>query len=139
MVDFTKIEIEGTEYPLLKINNVKVGKITTYKPNMPKLWSSKTGRDLEGNMKGSLKGLFTKIQIVTGKLTEDEFEEIATELNKASLTVEYYNPVNKHIMREIMYAGDLNVQLMSAKNKAIGGIEISLIAFKKFSYAVVVV
>ena len=51
---------------------VTLGKQTGYTVQYCKLWSSDTGRSMTGENKGTLIGIFPKITVKLGKLSEDE-------------------------------------------------------------------
>lgn len=135
----SKVIIGGTKYPLIKINGLEVPKIVEYQATAPKLWSSDTGRDLAGNNKGTLIGIFTKISVTTGILTDSEYRSLATELDKASITVQYYDSGTGHILEENMYANDRQHKLLSSKRLMNDGLTFNLIANRKKKYARVIV
>lgn len=135
----SKVYINGRAYPLLKINGVEVPKITKYQTLAPKLWSADTGRDLAGTNKGTLVGIFTKIQVETAFLTQSQYQALSTQLDKASITVQYYDNSTKHIYEEQMYANDRQENLLSSKRLDEDSFSFNLIANKKKSYRRLVV
>lgn len=135
----TKVIINGNKYALLKINGIEVPKIVKYQATAPKLWSSDTGRDMSGTNRGTLVGIFTKVQVETGVLTAQEYQALANELDKASLVVQYYDSGTGHILEESMYANDRGHEMLSAKKLTAKGLAFNLIANKKKKYARVIV
>ena len=77
---------------LIKLNGKSYKCITSYKVQRNKLWSSDTGRNMAGVMKGSLIGNYPKIQIqVEPQLDALEMRELALLFDLNSISVEYYN------------------------------------------------
>ena len=76
---------------LLKINGKSYRCIIQYKIQRNKLWSSDTGRNMAGSMKGTLIGNFPKLQLQIEPLDADEMRELELIFDSASFSVEYYN------------------------------------------------
>lgn len=91
----------------IKVDGVSWGKyLVEVKYEYPKLWSSDTGRNLAGTMKGTLKGIFPKFILYFGELSKTEIELIAPKLDAPSQQFTYYDP-NKKVNKTITtYTGD---------------------------------
>lgn len=76
---------------LLKLNGKTYKCITQYKLQRNKLWSSDTGRNMAGSMKGTLVGNCPKIQLQIAPVDSDEMRELELIFDSASIDVEYYN------------------------------------------------
>ena len=61
---------------LLKLNGKVFNCIISYKLGRNKLWSSDTGRNMAGSMKGSLVGNFPKIMLEIEPLDANEMSEL---------------------------------------------------------------
>ena len=127
----TKVKIGNNLVDLLTINNLAVPKITSYDVQRPKLWSKNTGRDLSGTNKGTLIGVFTKIVVEVGGLTDNEYAQLSAILDKASMTVTFYDEKTKNMRTEKMYAGDITGVLGNSMRKNIKNLKFSLIGIYK--------
>lgn len=96
---------------LLKLNGKKIKKIIDYDIQRNKLWSSDSGRNMSGSMKGSLVGNFPKLLLNIGPLTEEEMRELELILDEASIEVEYYNNKYGCICTADFYAGEYKESL----------------------------
>lgn len=115
------------------VNNklYKVPKIIDYEVQYCKLWSSDTGRSMTGENKGTLIGIFPKIVLKIGHLTESEMADFLTAVNQARAEVQYYDTESKSIKTNTFYFGDAQDQLHRQKNMRHKPISISIIACKR--------
>lgn len=97
---------------LLKLNGKTFNNIISYKIGRNKLWASDTGRNMAGNMKGSLIGNFPKIMLEIEPLNSDEMAELEEILDSASINVSYYNNKYQCVCTGSFYAGDYEEDLM---------------------------
>lgn len=111
----------------------KVPKIVDYEVQYCKLWSSDTGRSMTGENKGTLIGIFPKIILKIGHLTETEMALFLSLVNQANANVKYYDTEKKSIVTASFYFGDAQDQLHRQKNMSHKPISISIIANKKRS------
>lgn len=119
----------------LIVNGINLGRYivqATYSYN--KLWSSDSGRNLAGEQSGTLVGIFPKIVVQFRKLTKTELEDLASVLDSARQTVQYYDPNKKTMTTMTTYTGDYEVVnkgiIGHVKNE---GFQISFIATKRRS------
>lgn len=92
------------------INNVNMGQyITEAKYGYNKLWANDSGRNLAGEMTGTLIGIFPKITLQFGKLTKSQLEIIIPILDSARQTVTYYDPNKKANVTMTTYTGDYEI------------------------------
>lgn len=96
---------------LLKLNGKNIRKIIDYDIQRNKLWSSDSGRNMAGSMKGSLVGNFPKLLLNIGPTTAEEMKELELILDSASIEVEYYNNKYGCTCTADFYAGDYKESL----------------------------
>lgn len=97
---------------LIKLNEKTFNSIISYKLGRNKLWSSDTGRNMAGSMKGSLVGNFPKIMLEIEPLDAEEMSELELILDSASIEVEYYNNKYKCTCTADYYANDYEEDLL---------------------------
>lgn len=97
---------------LIKLNGKSFKSIISYKLERNKLWSSDTGRNMAGSMKGSLVGNFPKIMLEIEPLDSEEMSELELILDSASIEVEYYNNKYKCTCTADFYANDYEEDLL---------------------------
>lgn len=91
---------------LLKLNGKAFRCITAYKVGRNKLWSSDTGRNMAGSMKGTLIGNFPKIMLEIEPLEAEEMKELVNIFDAASITVDYYSIKYQCMCRGSFYSND---------------------------------
>lgn len=116
-------------------NYINLGQyITEAKYSYNKLWGKDSGRNLSGEMSGTLIGIFPKVVVQFRRLNQNELELLVPILDSASQTLKYYDPNKKTNVEMNTYTGD-----WENTNKGIVGIRkndgfsISFIARKKRS------
>lgn len=110
---------------------VTMGKQTEYKVQYCKLWSSDTGRSMTGENKGTLIGIFPKISVTLGRLSEDDMSAIINLTNQARTNVKYYDVGKKALTTASFYFGDVSADLERKSTMYHKGISFSIIANKK--------
>lgn len=91
------------------INNVSMGQyLLQAKYERNKLWASDTGRNLEGDFSGTLKGIFPKFVLTFRKLSQSELETISPILDSGNQTFEYYSPTAQTNKTISTYSSDWN-------------------------------
>lgn len=116
---------------LLLINGKEIPKLLSYKVNYCKLWSSDTGRSMTGENKGTLIGIFPKIEISVGRLTEEEMATFLSLVNQASADVTYYDTERRQNITASFYFGDTADEIIRQSNMSHNKIEVSIIANKR--------
>lgn len=96
---------------LLKLNGKAFRCITAYKVGRNKLWSSDTGRNMAGSMKGTLVGNFPKIMLEIEPLEAEEMAELVNIFDSASIIVEYYSVKYQRMCRGEFYSNDYEEEL----------------------------
>lgn len=120
------ITFQGTSYT----NNsyVPIGKLATYKVTGHKLWGSDTGRSMTGSNKGTLVGIFPKLQITLLSMGEDDFNAILKLTDQAATNVKYYDAAKKAVVTNSFYFGDVPWEVVDANVMRFGEAEFSVIA-----------
>ncbi len=116
---------------LLKIGSTDISKLVTYKVSYCKLWSSDTGRSMTGENKGTLIGIFPKIEITVGKMTDTEMASFLALVNKASANVTYYDTEARKNITASFYFGDVTDEISRQKKMGHKQISVSIIANKR--------
>lgn len=110
---------------------VTMGKQTAYSVQYCKLWSSDTGRSMTGENKGTLIGIFPKITVKLGRMSEEDMSAIINLTNQSRANVKYYDVGAKALTTASFYFGDVSAELerkSSMYHKATG---FSIIANQK--------
>ena len=110
---------------------VTMGKQTAYKVQYCKLWASDTGRSMSGENKGTLIGIFPKITVSLGRLSEDDMSAIINLTNQARANVKYYDVGAKALVTASFYFGDVSADLERQSTMYHKGTNFSIIANKK--------
>lgn len=110
---------------------VTLGKMVTYKVQFCKLWSSDTGRSMTGENKGTLIGIFPKITVKLGRLSEDDMSAIINLTNQSRVNVQYYDVGAKALTTASFYFGDVSAELERKSTMMHTGAEFSIIANKR--------
>jgi hypothetical protein len=110
---------------------VTLGRQTEYKVQYCKLWSSDTGRSMTGENKGTLIGIFPKISVKLGRLSEDDMSAIINLTNQARADVSYYDVGKQGLVTASFYFGDVSADLERKSTMYHKGVSFSIIANKK--------
>lgn len=114
------------------INNVNMGQYLTQADfEYNKLWSSDSGRNLAGEQKGTLIGVFPKLVLQFRGLSASEVHTLAPIFDSAHQTTQYYDDNKGKMTIMTTYSGD-----WKAVNKRINRCEpfsISFMSTKKRS------
>lgn len=113
---------------LITIAGQKIPKIKGYQVGYHKLWSSDSGRTMDGRNSGTLIGIFPKITLKIGELTQDEMADLLSLVNVASQNVTYYDTEYKRTVTDSFYFGDVEDELKRQATMRHKEIDISIIA-----------
>lgn len=123
------IAYNGSNYP--HGSYVPLGKKTAYSVAYCKLWSSDTGRSMTGENKGTLIGIFPKITVSLGRMSEDDASAIINLTMQARANVRYYDVGKKSLVTASFYFGDVSAEIEKQRSMYHKGISFSIIANKK--------
>lgn len=112
---------------LIKLNGKSFKSIISYKLGRNKLWSSDTGRNMAGSMKGTLIGNFPKIMLEVEPLDAEEMAELEILLDSASIEVEYYNNKYKCTCIADFYSNDYEEDLLRRSDMQYKSFSVNLI------------
>lgn len=110
-----------------------IPRIIDYSVQYSKLWSSDTGRSMTGENKGTLIGIFPKITLKVGSMTENERATFLSLINQSSANVKYYDTEKKQIVTASFYFGDATDEVKKQSTMSHKPMSISIIANKKRS------
>lgn len=100
--------------------------LVEYKISRAKLWKD-SERNMNGDVRATLIGIFPKIQLQIGYTTQEEMSELTAWLDKAFFTVAWFDVRTEESHSAKYYASDYDVDL---DNKALG-------RYKPFSVSLV--
>ena len=123
------IAYNGRNYP--NGSYVPLGKKTAYKVAYCKLWSSDTGRSMTGENKGTLIGIFPKITVELGRMSEEDTSAIINLTMQARANVKYYDVGKKDLVTASFYFGDVSAEIEKQRSMYHKGVSFSIIANKK--------
>lgn len=117
---------------VLYIDGWLVPRLIKYEIAYNKLWADDSGRDMAGNNKGTLIGIFPKIQVQVGPFDEDEMKTFLQKVNKAELKINWYDPEIKDIRSGVSYyINDFTVSPKNTKTMKYNAFSFNLIPNKK--------
>ena len=86
---------------------------------------------MTGENKGTLIGIFPKITVKLGRLSEDEMSAIINLTNQSRADVKYYDVGKKALVTASFYFGDVSAELERKGTMYHKGASFSIIANKK--------
>lgn len=116
------------------INSINMGQyLVQAKYGYHKLWGNDSGRNLDGEQTGTLKGVFPKITLQFRKLTKAELETIVPILDSATQSFTYYDPNKKASTTIDTYTGDYEIvnKYVIGTSRKNEGFSISFISVRK--------
>ena len=110
---------------------VTMGNKISYKVQYCKLWSSDTGRSMTGENKGTLIGIFPKISVKLGRMSEGDMSAIINLTNQARADVRYYDVGAKALTTASFYFGDVSAEIERKSTMAHKSTDFTIIANRK--------
>ena len=123
------IAYNGAYYP--NGSYVPLGKKTAYSVAYCKLWSSDTGRSMTGENKGTLIGIFPKISVSLGRMSEADTSAIINLTMQPRADVKYYDVGKRGLVTASFYFGDVSAEIEKQRSMYHKGMSFSIIANKK--------
>lgn len=121
----------------ITINNISMGQyLVQAQYGYNKLWASDSGRNLNGDMSGTLLGIYPKLILQFRKLTKAELELLAPIFDSQNQSVTYYDPYKKTNYTMTTYTGDyeiINKNIIGSNAHKNEGFSISFIAISRRS------
>lgn len=118
---------------LVTINNITIPYITSYKISRAKLWKN-SERNMNGDIRASLIGIFPKIIMQVGYTSQEEMAELTALLDRDFFTVEWFDVRTQQTFRAQYYAGDYDVELDNKFKGRYKPFEVSLVPISKRRY-----
>ena len=118
---------------LLQIDGVTIPHIVSYKIGRAKLWKD-SERNMAGDVRATLIGIFPKIQVQIGYTTEEEMGALTALLDKAFFTVTWFDVRTQATHSAQYYAGDYDVELDSKHKGRYKPFSVSLVPVSKRRY-----
>ena len=118
---------------LIKINGTTIPCITSYKVGRNKLWKD-SDRNMNGDVRATLIGIFPKIEINIGYTTQSQLASIVQLLDQAYFTVEYFDVRIQGTTTAQYYASDYTVDLQSKHKGLYKPFSVSLVPVSRRSY-----
>lgn len=118
---------------LLKLNNTTLPYLAEYEVERNKLWKS-ADRNMNGDVRATLIGIFPKITIRTRRLTQEELAQLCSILDSASISVTYYDTRTQATHTANYYAGDYTTKILDKQKGLYEGVNVSLIPLSRRRY-----
>ena len=119
---------------LIKIDGKTIKHIVSYKIGRAKLWKD-SERNMSGDVRATLIGIFPKIQLQIGYTTEQELSELTALLDKDFFDVEWFDVRTKKLTDKIKYyASDYDVELDSKSKGRYKPFSVNLVPVSKRRY-----
>lgn len=118
---------------LIKINGTLIPAIVNYKVGRNKLWKD-ADRNMAGEIRATLVGIFPKIELNIGVLTQDQATILTTLLDNAYFEVEYFDIRVQGTTKANYYAGDYAIEMLDKERGLYKPFTVSLIPVAKRRY-----
>ena len=118
---------------LLKIDGTTIPHIVSYKVSRAKLWKD-SERNMTGDVRATLVGIFPKIQINVGYTTQEEMSSLTAILDKDFFTVTWFDVRIQGTASARYYAADYDVELDSKSKGRYKPFSVSLVPVSKRRY-----
>ena len=118
---------------LIKINGETIPHIVSYKIGRSKLWKD-SERNMSGEVRATLIGIFPKIQLQIGYTNEEEMSKLISLLDKDFFTVSWFDVRTKEMNEASYYASDYDVELDNKAKGRYKPFSVNLVPVKKRKY-----
>lgn len=118
---------------LVKIDGVTIPHIVSYKIGRAKLWKD-SERNMSGDVRATLIGIFPKIQMEVGYTTQEEMSELTQILDKDFFTVTWFDVRIQATVSTKYYASDYDVELDNKSKGRYKPFSVSLVPVSKRRY-----
>lgn len=119
---------------LIKIDGNTIPHIVSYKIGRAKLWKD-SERNMSGEVRATLIGIFPKIQLQIGYTTEAEMSDLTKLLDKDFFDVQWFDVRTQALTDNIKYyASDYDVELDNKSKGRYKPFSVNLVPVKKRSY-----
>lgn len=118
---------------LVQIDGKTIPHIVSYKIGRAKLWKD-SDRNMSGDVRATLIGIFPKIQMEIGYTTQEEMSELTQILDKDFFTVTWFDVRIQATVSTKYYASDYEVELDSKSKGRYKPFSVSLVPVSKRRY-----
>lgn len=118
---------------LVKIDGVTIPHVVSYKISRAKLWKD-SERNMNGDVRATLIGIFPKIQMKVGYTTQEEMSQLTALLDKAFFDVTWFDVREQETITAKYYAADYDVELESKTRGRYKPFSVSLVPVNKRRY-----
>ena len=118
---------------LLEIDGATIPHIVSYKIGRSKLWKD-SERNMAGDVRATLIGIFPKIQLQIGYTTQEEMSELTQILDKDFFTVTWFDVRTQEAESAKYYASDYDVELDSKTKGRYKPFSVNLVPVSKRRY-----
>ena len=118
---------------LLEIDGTTIPHIVSYKIGRSKLWKD-SERNMAGDVRATLIGIFPKIQLQIGYTTQEEMSELTQILDKDFFTVTWFDVRTQEAESAKYYASDYEVELDSKSKGRYKPFSVNLVPVSKRRY-----
>lgn len=118
---------------LVKIDGHTVPHIVSYKIGRSKLWKN-ADRNMSGDVRASLIGIFPKITMKVGYLTQSQMSSLTALLDQDYFTVTWYDVRIQNTVSTQYYASDYEVELDNKSKGRYKPFDVSLVPVSKRRY-----
>lgn len=118
---------------LVKINGKKIPHVKQYKIGRAKLWKN-ADRNMSGDTRAFLIGIFPKIQMQIGVTTQEEMSELTQLLDLDFFEVEWFDVRVQATVKTYYYASDYDTDLLSKSRGLYQPFNVNLVPVSKRRY-----
>ena len=119
---------------LLKIDGKTIPHIVSFKVSRAKLWKD-SSRNMSGDVRATLIGIFPKIEINVGYTTQEEMSELTKLLDKDFFEVEWFDVRTQEQTSKIKYyASDYDTEIDNKEKGRYKPFSVSLVPVSKRRY-----
>lgn len=118
---------------LIKISGNRIPAIINYKIGRNKLWKN-ADRNMNGDVRGTLIGIFPKIELNIGYTTQEEMATLTQLLDQDYFSVEYFDVRIQGTTTANYYAGDYSNEIFDKSKGLYKPFSVSLIPVSKRRY-----
>ena len=118
---------------LVKIDGNTIPHIVSYKIGRAKLWKD-SERNMSGDVRATLIGIFPKIQLQVGYTTQEEMSQLTQILDKDFFTVEWFDVRIQATISTKYYASDYDIELDSKSKGRYKPFSVNLVPVSKRRY-----
>ena len=118
---------------LVKIEDLTIPHLVSYKIGRSKLWKD-SDRNMSGDVRATLIGIFPKIQMEVGYTTQEEMSELTQLLDRDFFTVTWFDVRTQETFSAEYYASDYDVELDNKSKGRYKPFSVSLVPVSKRRY-----